>query len=163
MGMKWNVTWAVVIAAMWGLVLSAMFAGCGEDGAAAAGTAAETTDGGSSGAYAAVLAVGDCSDFGPFETTACDPSTSFTVDTGIPLTYGDGGASATYQAKVSYFACSYQYIGNVNQPGGPVSQKCIAPATAISIVGNKATPLTSTPDGWQFWAIGYCVPSCPSR
>lgn len=157
-------TTVAVLRASW-IVLALAFAGCGE--ASPADTAAtEATDGGASTAYAAVLAVPTCPELGPLDVTACDPSTSFTVDTGIPVVYSDGvdAGAINYQAKVSYYACSYQYTGPVQSPqaGGPVTAECMAGATVLDIVGNTATPVTSTSHQWKIWTIGYCVPTCPA-
>lgn len=146
------------------LIAALALVGCSEAGPADV-AAMETTDGGASTAYAAVIAVPDCPTPGPIDATACDPSTSFTVDTGIPVSYASGAdaGGATYQATVSYYACSYQYIGPVqnHRAGGPVTQECIAGGGVEAITGNSATPLTMVSPESTTWSIGYCVPACP--
>jgi hypothetical protein len=109
------------------------------------------SDGGTRSAYAAAIAVPACTynaQMGSISVTACDPSTSVTIDTGIQVA-GDGGADL--QAVISYYACAYQYTGSF-------AQKCIAEDGVNSFVRLTA----EDPSNRAFVSIGYCVDSCPA-
>lgn len=132
------------------IVLALALVGCGE--ASPADIAAmEATDGGASAAYLSAISVPECeydAQMGSITATACDPSTSATIDTGIPSD-ADGGAD--FQTVVTYYSCTYQSMGTF-------AQKCIAGAGV-----NSFTRLTAKdPTNRAFLSIGYCVDKCPA-